>query len=73
MNSRLFLIPAILATTAAFGAPADALSGPLDPQLRRPRCLVTHGLPDPRMRTSRRLHIHLRRPPSMRMHAPPPW
>jgi hypothetical protein len=32
MNSRLFLIPAILATTAAFGAPADALSAPLDAQ-----------------------------------------
>jgi hypothetical protein len=30
MNSRLFLIPAILATTAAFGAPADAVSAPLD-------------------------------------------
>lgn len=30
MNSRLLLIPAILATTAAFGAPADALSAPLD-------------------------------------------
>src|SRR5262245_20623093 len=30
MNSRLLLIPAILATTAAFGAPAEALSAPLD-------------------------------------------
>lgn len=30
MNSRAFLIPAILATTAAFGASADALSSPLD-------------------------------------------
>ena len=30
MNSRLFLIPAILATTAAFGASADSLSAPLD-------------------------------------------
>jgi hypothetical protein len=30
MNSRLFLIPAILATTAAIGAPAAALSAPLD-------------------------------------------
>lgn len=30
MNSRLFLIPAIFATTAAFGAPADALSAPFD-------------------------------------------
>jgi len=32
MNSRQFLIPAILAATAAFGAPADALSAPLDAQ-----------------------------------------
>jgi hypothetical protein len=32
MNSRPFLILAILATTAAFGAPADALSAPLDAQ-----------------------------------------
>ncbi|HEY7640829.1 MAG TPA: hypothetical protein VH814_13975 [Steroidobacteraceae bacterium] len=32
MNSRLFLIPAIFATTAAFGAPAAALSAPLDAQ-----------------------------------------
>jgi hypothetical protein len=30
MNSRLFLIPAILAATAAFGASADIVSPPLD-------------------------------------------
>lgn len=41
MNSRLFLIPAILATTAAFGAPADALSGPLDPQAQA-AALLSH-------------------------------
>jgi hypothetical protein len=41
MNSRLFLIPAILATTAAFGAPADALSGPLDAQAQA-AALLSH-------------------------------
>jgi hypothetical protein len=30
MKSRLFLISAILATSGAFGAPADALSAPPD-------------------------------------------
>jgi hypothetical protein len=41
MNSRLFLIPAILATTAAFGAPADALSAPLDAQAQA-AALLSH-------------------------------
>jgi hypothetical protein len=41
MNSRLFLIPAILATTAAFGTTADALSAPLDAQAQA-AALLTH-------------------------------
>jgi hypothetical protein len=51
MNSRPFLISAILATTAAFGAVGNALSAPLDAQaqaaalLSRPQ---TSGSPNTR-------------------------
>jgi hypothetical protein len=56
MNSRLFLIPAILATAAAFGAPADALSAPLDAQAQAAALLS-------RPQTSGSLDAHEPAPP----------